>query len=834
MAEPAAYNLSENESTSEHARHGNLSDIQLPGEPLTPLPAPRLAEVAEPDQSTAKPIYRSNASRTRDEAGSDIVRNGICAPITISAVSPTPAAIAEAENNTAEDTGPLNTSRSREETCSEDARRGVSPTEDVAGASTDGLSGSSTEDLPGSWYTLPPAYTVRPADSAPFTSPPMSASQPEEDSSLDNAGPVPFPKFGIADEFFSLGPALPLGRSASSPPPPPPSYPPPPVPRVHVPAQHARPVLTVNTNTDITPYPLVSRPVTPLLPPPLYNPYVASGPFPPSLYDPTSPHLPSFIQRAPPPPTSPSSSDTSSTSDDSHTPRRLDPAWPTVLKGYINSLPYPWIDSVLRVEAKFLSPRLPDIKHQVIELLGRGKTTTVFAVVAKPKVGSRGMDGGRQGKPGGQALRWGGQAIALKRYRNADSEHNKGFFTIYGTDFFRDLATELRILDQLDHRHIVTLLGVFRRRNIPGLILAPAAVCDLEDFLDSFVSGEQGGGVPSLWKAFEFSSPFSGGARSDADTDRNKHREREGAEQVFATAHAWLLSHTACLLSALESIHDQKICHRDVRAENVLLTHDRVYLCDFGGSKDYKPPKVMKAKEQPAGGESSAQGGAREGSAQNGQEGPAPGGSAVPARPSKLGVLYDRELARIMPQWNVRTAMKRAMKRDVLMLCGVFLEMALARDYDARAVMGQDWEAVWTDGDADLVIEWAKRVKALREGKGVGNGGKLWGEVEGEMVELEGMTGGVTEGPKRALLKVVEVVALFAIQGWLMPEEVRGWIGGNEAAMRWLVRECCDGEEVGADEGGGADGGGDADREGDAAGGDDADRGSDGEEGEQR
>jgi hypothetical protein len=116
----------------------------------------------------------------------------------------------------------------------------------------------------------------------------------------------------------------------------------------------------------------------------------------------------------------------------------------------------------------------------------------------------------------------------------------------------------------------------------------------------------------------------------------------------------------------------------------------------------------------------------------------------------------------------------------------------------------------------------------LREGEGVGKGGKLWGEVEGEMVELEGMTGGVTEGPKRALLKVVEVVALFAIQGWLMPEEVTGWIGGNEAAMRWLVRECCDGEEVGADEGG------DADREGDAAGEDDADRGGDGEEGEQR
>lgn len=123
MAEPAADTLSEKESTSEHTRRGSLSDIQLPEEPPTTVPATLLAEVTEPDQSTAKRIYPSDASPTRDEAGSDSVRNGVCAPVTICAVSPTPTAIAEAENNTAEDIGPVNTSRGREGTWSGDARR---------------------------------------------------------------------------------------------------------------------------------------------------------------------------------------------------------------------------------------------------------------------------------------------------------------------------------------------------------------------------------------------------------------------------------------------------------------------------------------------------------------------------------------------------------------------------------------------------------------------------------------------------------------------------------------------------------------------------------------
>ena len=47
-----------------------------------------------------------------------------------------------------------------------------------------------------------------------------------------------------------------------------------------------------------------------------------------------------------------------------------------------------------------------------------------------------------------------------------------------------DVRRELDILKKLNHKHVVTLVGSFIQGQLLGLLLFPAAVCDLGVFLD--------------------------------------------------------------------------------------------------------------------------------------------------------------------------------------------------------------------------------------------------------------------------------------------------------------------------------------------------------------
>lgn len=47
-----------------------------------------------------------------------------------------------------------------------------------------------------------------------------------------------------------------------------------------------------------------------------------------------------------------------------------------------------------------------------------------------------------------------------------------------------DVKRELDILKMVTHKHVVTLLGSYTHKNVLGLLLYPAAVCDLGTFLD--------------------------------------------------------------------------------------------------------------------------------------------------------------------------------------------------------------------------------------------------------------------------------------------------------------------------------------------------------------
>jgi serine/threonine protein kinase len=73
-----------------------------------------------------------------------------------------------------------------------------------------------------------------------------------------------------------------------------------------------------------------------------------------------------------------------------------------------------------------------------------------------------------------------------------------------------------------------------------------------------------------------------------ADTDLQQYLEHvdstdPGPERVEACDH--MLSWTGCLIRALEYMHEMRVKHRDIKASNILIKNNTIYLTDFSISK---------------------------------------------------------------------------------------------------------------------------------------------------------------------------------------------------------------------------------------------------------
>ncbi|EAT91724.1 hypothetical protein SNOG_00229 [Parastagonospora nodorum SN15] len=51
--------------------------------------------------------------------------------------------------------------------------------------------------------------------------------------------------------------------------------------------------------------------------------------------------------------------------------------------------------------------------------------------------------------------------------------------------------------------------------------------------------------------------------------------------------HPHIVQLVGCLVSAVAYLHDRKIRHKDIKQSNILLTHDRLWLSDFGSATDF-------------------------------------------------------------------------------------------------------------------------------------------------------------------------------------------------------------------------------------------------------
>jgi hypothetical protein len=127
-----------------------------------------------------------------------------------------------------------------------------------------------------------------------------------------------------------------------------------------------------------------------------------------------------------------------------------------------------------------------------------------------------------------------------------------------------DIWNEVDIMQKLRHRHIVRLVGSYIQNRVLGILLWPVAVCDLAMFLDG-LDGDD-------W-AREYIKNL-GLSYSPHDSEN------------FRDPRLFLRRLYGCLANTMEYLHGNKVRHKDIKPNNILLTEDGVFLTDFGISRD--------------------------------------------------------------------------------------------------------------------------------------------------------------------------------------------------------------------------------------------------------
>lgn len=134
-----------------------------------------------------------------------------------------------------------------------------------------------------------------------------------------------------------------------------------------------------------------------------------------------------------------------------------------------------------------------------------------------------------------------------------------------------DVRRELDILKKLNHKHVVTLVGSYIQGKVLGLLLLPAAVCDLGVFLDE-IEEEQKADTSTL---------------GDGLSTVLERLEVQVQEDSLRPALERLQRVYGCLVKAVQYLHDNNIRHKDLKPRNILLDrNDGLFITDFGISRD--------------------------------------------------------------------------------------------------------------------------------------------------------------------------------------------------------------------------------------------------------
>ncbi|KAL6798181.1 kinase-like domain-containing protein [Trichoderma sp. SZMC 28012] len=144
-----------------------------------------------------------------------------------------------------------------------------------------------------------------------------------------------------------------------------------------------------------------------------------------------------------------------------------------------------------------------------------------------------------------------------------------------------DLRQEGLTMRKLDHRHVVKLVAAYMPKpHELCLLIWPAAVCDLDTLLDNLDSIRAGTGdredILARLGALEINDLS---AIEPSTVDQN-------LDSLARCPYEFLRGVVGCAARAMAYCHHNDVRHLDIKPSNILLKPGRVYLADFGISKD--------------------------------------------------------------------------------------------------------------------------------------------------------------------------------------------------------------------------------------------------------
>ncbi|KAK5651399.1 hypothetical protein OQA88_12556 [Cercophora sp. LCS_1] len=144
------------------------------------------------------------------------------------------------------------------------------------------------------------------------------------------------------------------------------------------------------------------------------------------------------------------------------------------------------------------------------------------------------------------------------------------------------LREEAHVMEKLDHEHIVRLVGTYCvRHNELYLLLWPIAVCNLDSLFNDLDLLKLGHGdrddIIGRLLALDL---------QDLDAIEHGPAAAQTTSRQGNCPLDFLRRIVGCITRAVAYCHEAEIRHLDLKPSNILLNPGRVYLADFGISKD--------------------------------------------------------------------------------------------------------------------------------------------------------------------------------------------------------------------------------------------------------
>ncbi|KAH8722295.1 kinase-like domain-containing protein [Ilyonectria robusta] len=144
-----------------------------------------------------------------------------------------------------------------------------------------------------------------------------------------------------------------------------------------------------------------------------------------------------------------------------------------------------------------------------------------------------------------------------------------------------DLRQESLTMNKLDHRHVVKLVATYAPRpHELCLLIWPAAVCNLSILLEDLESLRLGDGdredIIERLNALDLKDLSA----------IEPNTENQGLDCHTKCPLEFLRNVIGCVSRAMAHCHSNDVRHLDIKPSNILLKADRVYLADFGISRD--------------------------------------------------------------------------------------------------------------------------------------------------------------------------------------------------------------------------------------------------------